>query len=63
VAIQSFTRRILPLLLSTRQRESDSNYSTPMPSTIHAYEFSPPKDHRGVDLISDALPFPGQDSG
>jgi len=23
----------------------------------HAYEIRPRKDHRGVDLISDALPF------
>jgi hypothetical protein len=29
----------------------------PMQSTIHAYEVRPRKDHRGVDLISDALPF------
>jgi len=24
---------------------------------LHAYEIRPHKDHRGVDLISDALPF------
>jgi hypothetical protein len=24
---------------------------------MHAYEVRPPKDHRGVDLISDVLPF------
>src|SRR5262249_4095703 len=24
---------------------------------MHAYEIHPRKDHRGVDLISDALPF------
>ena len=24
---------------------------------LHAYEIRQPKDHRGVDLISDALPF------
>jgi hypothetical protein len=24
---------------------------------LHAYEIRPRKDHRGVDLISDALPF------
>jgi hypothetical protein len=29
---------------------------TPMIS-IHAYEIRPRKDRRGVDLISDALPF------
>ena len=28
-----------------------------MQSTIHVYEVRPRKDHRGVDLISDALPF------
>ena len=25
--------------------------------SIHEYEVRPRKDHRGVDLISDALPF------
>jgi hypothetical protein len=28
-----------------------------MPRTAHVYEVCPRKDHRGVDLISDALPF------
>ena len=28
-----------------------------MQSTIHVYEVRPRKDHCGVDLISDALPF------
>jgi len=28
-----------------------------MASTRHAYEVRPRKDQRGVDLISDALPF------
>ena len=28
-----------------------------MQSTMHVYEVSPRKDHRGVDLVSDALPF------
>jgi hypothetical protein len=28
-----------------------------MTSSQHAYEVRPRKDHRGVDLISDALPF------
>jgi len=28
-----------------------------MQSTIHVYEVRPRKDRRGVDLISDALPF------
>ena len=27
--------------------------------TMHVYEVRPRKDHRGVDLISDALPFGG----
>jgi hypothetical protein len=27
-------------------------------SDYHAYEVRPRKDHRGFDLISDALPFP-----
>jgi hypothetical protein len=26
---------------------------------MHAYEVRPRKDHRGVDLISDAVPFGG----
>ena len=28
-----------------------------MQSTIHVYEVRPRKDKRGVDLISDVLPF------
>ena len=28
-----------------------------MTSSQHAYQIRPRKDHRGVDLISDALPF------
>ena len=28
-----------------------------MTSSQHAYEVRPRKDHRGVDLISDGLPF------
>ena len=28
-----------------------------MKSVLHIYEVRPRKDHRGVDLISDALPF------
>ena len=28
-----------------------------MTSSKHVYEVRPHKDHRGVDLISDALPF------
>ena len=29
----------------------------PMQSTIHVYEVRPGKDKRGVDVVSDALPF------
>ena len=29
----------------------------PMQSTMGVYEVRPRKDHRGVDLISDVLPF------
>ena len=28
-----------------------------MQSTIHVYEVRPRKDHRGVDLVSNVLPF------
>ena len=28
-----------------------------MTSSLHVYEVRPRKDHRGVDLISDVLPF------
>ena len=31
--------------------------SAPDRSKMHVYEVRPRKDHRGVDLISDALPF------
>jgi hypothetical protein len=31
--------------------------STAMQSTMHVYELRPRKDKRGIDLISDALPF------
>ncbi|TMP89432.1 MAG: hypothetical protein E6L08_14660 [Verrucomicrobia bacterium] len=32
-------------------------YEFPALHLKHAYEVRPRKDHRGVDLISDALPF------
>jgi len=32
-------------------------YLTGMQSSMHVYEVRPRKDKRGVDLISDALPF------
>ena len=28
-----------------------------MKESLHVYELRPRKDHRGVNLISDALPF------
>src|SRR5262249_37159923 len=35
---------------------SETN-ALPMTSSQHVYEVRPRKDHRGVDLISDVLPF------
>jgi hypothetical protein len=32
-------------------------YELPTVQVIHVYEVRPRKDHRGVDLISDVLPF------
>ena len=34
-----------------------SKYEFPTVQVMHVYEVRPRKDHRGVDLISDALPF------
>jgi hypothetical protein len=34
-----------------------SRLGAPMSNLLHIYEIHPRKDHRGVDLISDALPF------
>ena len=31
--------------------------TTMTPDQMHVYEVRPRKDHRGVDLISDVLPF------
>src|SRR5439155_3906833 len=42
-------------LLSTPQRQSDMSIA--MSSSQRLYEVRPRKDHRGVDLISDVLPF------
>jgi hypothetical protein len=42
-------------LPSTRQQQNDMN--SEMTSSQHVYEVRPRKDERGVDLISDALPF------
>jgi hypothetical protein len=30
---------------------------TQLKESLHVYELRPRKDHRGVDLISDVLPF------
>ena len=49
-------RGILPLL-TPHHNEKVIECPTPMQSTIHVYEVRPRKDHRGVDLISDVLPF------
>ena len=41
-----------------RGREKTRSENYPLPKNkIHSYEVRPRKDHRGVDLISDALPF------
>jgi hypothetical protein len=43
------------------QEASDQNEETSSTMslllTMHSYEVRPRKDHRGADLISDALPF------
>jgi hypothetical protein len=36
---------------------SRSKYEFPTVQVMHVYEVCPRKDHRGVDLISHALPF------
>ena len=33
------------------------NVASPMQSTMHVYQVRPRKDKRGVDLISEVLPF------
>ena len=38
-------------------RGSSQPLAVPMSSSQHIYEVRPRKDHRGIDLISDALPF------
>ena len=39
------------------QRTAGRRWPDAMTSSQHVYEVRPRKDHRGVDLISDALPF------
>jgi hypothetical protein len=45
------------LFYSSHGNNKVIEYPTLMQSTIHVYEVRPRKDKRGVDLISDALPF------
>ena len=49
--------------LRASNRTLRSKMRVPMFGTMHAYEVRPRKDHRGVDLISDVLPFGRQRSG
>jgi len=49
------TRVAFCLFALHTQRQSDMNIA--MTSSQHLYEVRPRKDRRGVDLISDALPF------
>src|SRR5215472_7040809 len=48
-----WSSRLLKLLNTT----TASNQSIKPTAPLHVYEVRPRKDHRGVDLISDALPF------
>jgi hypothetical protein len=42
---------------SARSGEIDRNFDTAKNYSLTFYEVRPRKNHRGVDLISDALPF------
>jgi hypothetical protein len=44
-------KSLVPILLPNQPLAAS------MTSSQHVYEVRPRKDHRGVDLISDALPF------
>jgi hypothetical protein len=35
----------------------EGNFEMSATISVHVYEIRPRKDHRGVDVISDALPF------
>jgi len=54
-------RRAASLFLSRSIKAAESRlrlkYEFPTLQLTHVYEVRPRKDHRGVDLISDALPF------
>jgi hypothetical protein len=50
--------RLPPALFAQPNHSLDANrWPSAMSSSQHVYEVRPRKDHRGVDLISDALPF------
>jgi hypothetical protein len=55
--LDSMARECAPSSINGRRRIA--NDVAPISSTrlAHVYEVRPRKDHRGVDLISDALPF------
>jgi hypothetical protein len=42
---------------SANSGEIDRNFDTAKNHSLTSYEVRPRKDHRGVDLVSDALPF------
>jgi hypothetical protein len=44
-------------LLSGAIRQSVAAQANKVSAIRHIYEIRPRKDHRGVELISDALPF------
>ena len=43
--------------MTPNQGDAANRWPGTMTSSQHVYEVRPRKDHRGVDLISDALPF------
>jgi hypothetical protein len=46
-----------PKILFTQSLAGANPLAVAMTSSHHVYEVRPRKDHRGVDLISDLLPF------
>jgi hypothetical protein len=55
--MEASTRRIVITRPPTHRRYSQPRWPGAMTSSQHVYEVRPRKDHRGVNLISDALPF------
>jgi hypothetical protein len=51
-SVSRFVFRALDHLVGERASPTEAVFSV-----MHVYEVCPRKDHRGVDLISDALPF------